>query len=141
MTAALQVTLDVQVDELKKWDKPCYEFMQLLSLLPAFNYMSDLKSYWKQIHPEQKLNPIIESLLHKGLIKAGEEEHVALKIGDEIRIQMATSVRNYLTLTLKARYGNKEINLMLATNYRDKMKAFYFTYKNGCFSARDDDLF
>ena len=46
MTDALQITINVQVDELQKWDSAAYKFMQLLSYLPAFCSESDLETYW-----------------------------------------------------------------------------------------------
>ena len=42
MQEALEVVLNVQILDLKKWEKPQYEFMQLLSLLPTFNTVEDL---------------------------------------------------------------------------------------------------
>lgn len=44
---------------------------------------------------------------------------------------MADSVRNFLKQSLERSFEHKQINLMLATNYRDKMMNFYMTYKNG----------
>ena len=42
MQEALEVVLNVQMLDLKKWEQPQYEFMQLLSLLPTFNTIEDL---------------------------------------------------------------------------------------------------
>jgi hypothetical protein len=42
--------------------------MKLLSLLPTFNMLGDLTNYWHQMRQKQKLTPMIEKLLHKGLI-------------------------------------------------------------------------
>jgi len=47
MSVALEITLKVQLQELKQWDSPAFQFMHLICLLPTFNYMSDLKNYWK----------------------------------------------------------------------------------------------
>ena len=43
---ALEVTLRIHFDELKKWDNSAYTFMQLMSYLPSHNYKRDLKLYW-----------------------------------------------------------------------------------------------
>ena len=69
MTDALEVTLTVQVEELRTWDKPAYKFMQLLSFLPTFNYVSDCLNYWSELKTKLPLPPIIDNLLQKGLIK------------------------------------------------------------------------
>ena len=47
MLEALEVVNIVQIQDLRKWDKLSYEFMQLLSLLPTFNTIDDLQLYWK----------------------------------------------------------------------------------------------
>jgi hypothetical protein len=48
MHTALMTTTKVQVAELYNWELPCYKLMQLLSFLPAFNSVSELKSLWKK---------------------------------------------------------------------------------------------
>ena len=63
MTDAMEVTLTVQVEELRTWDKPAYKFMQLLSFLPTFNYVSDLMNYWSELKTNLPLPPIIDHLL------------------------------------------------------------------------------
>ena len=62
--------------DLEKWDKRCFDFIYLLSLLPAFNYIRDLNIYWKHSHENdsyEKIYPIIEKLLHIGLIKVQDQ--------------------------------------------------------------------
>jgi hypothetical protein len=46
---SLEIVSKVQIQELRKWEKPAFEFMQMLSLLPQYNTLDDLKIYWNQI--------------------------------------------------------------------------------------------
>jgi hypothetical protein len=53
---------------------------------------------------------------------------------------MAPSVREYLTHTLQHAMDNKQVNLMLFTNYKDKMQRFYLMYKNAAFEEHAEEL-
>ena len=43
---ALDITLGVQINSLKESEM---RFLELISLLPQQNYLSDLTQYWKEI--------------------------------------------------------------------------------------------
>jgi len=81
MTDALQITINVHVDELQKWDSNAYKFMQLLSFLPAFCSESDLENYWqewkkvgdKKFSDFTEVSEIVDKLLKTGMVKLEEQ--------------------------------------------------------------------
>ena len=75
--------------------------MQLLTFLPNFNFMNDLKVYWLKINSKQKLKLVIENLKELGLIEVEKSEDSDL--GEEWGIFMPSSVRFYLQQQLHLR--------------------------------------
>ena len=83
--------------------------------------MSDLDVYWSKLETtggsQQKLKPLIDMLMDKGLIKT--QSHGS-KLGDEMSIYLPNSVRNYLTNAMENNASRMKVEFMLIKNYCDK---------------------
>jgi hypothetical protein len=74
ITDSMLITLGVQIEELKNWDKSAYKFIQLMCLLPKLTEVSVWKNCWIQFDPNHDIEPIIEKLKAKGLLIITESE-------------------------------------------------------------------
>jgi hypothetical protein len=65
MNFALNVTLKIKLEGINKWYASAYQLLRILAVLPRFNFIKDLKVYWKALTPKvdrRKLEDIVDFL-------------------------------------------------------------------------------
>jgi len=133
MTDALEITLKVQLNELKQWDEPAYNLLLAMSFVASYISLLDTEVHWpimqkiyKKMGPVTRLQNTIELLVAKKLISPLPKKGWKKKLPEkEMLYVMNANVKAALVPELET----KMLSVMFYYYCTQVLQNFYFTYK------------